>query len=293
MGYLKFKDLGEYGRLGNQLFQYAALKGIAKKKGLTPVIPDLTSKVWHGQRCLLNEFDISCEVEVENRSAFSAEVYEPFPVGYYHPQVEEQVRDGVSLKGFFQNTMYFSNIEDEIKQELLPKQQYLDDAKAYIESIREGREVVSLHLRRGDVTDKNNNHPIIYGETPFDEQYMWGKYFKKVVNDLSKYKRLEDYLFFVFVGGSTTGNDFEDIEWAKKHFPYKNFYISDSNDPMIDFSRILCCDINILSPVSTFSWWTAYLNPKNNKKVFAPLNYHLDNTTQYRKGFYPEEWILL
>ena len=34
---LCFPRLGDYGRLGNAMFQYAALLGIAKKHGYTPM----------------------------------------------------------------------------------------------------------------------------------------------------------------------------------------------------------------------------------------------------------------
>lgn len=292
MGYLTFKNLGEHGRLGNQLYQYAALKGIAKKKGLEPKIPDLSGKNWHGQRCLLNEFRISCAPLTPTDTPVRR-IEEPYPVGYYHKSFEDTIPDGVDIVGFFQNTQYFSNIEDEIKQELLPKQQYLDDAKAYIESIREGREVVSVHVRRGDMTDGTNPNNGLFGEDPIDQRYTWGAYFDRVTDRLFQDKKPEDYLFLVFVGGSRSGDDTTDIEWAKRHFDYDGFHVSDSNDPMVDFSRMLCCDTNIVSQVSSFGWWTAYLNPNPDKKVFAPFDYHLDNTTQHRSGFYPESWILV
>jgi hypothetical protein len=55
---ITFFNLGQQGRLGNQLFQYAALKGLAIKKGYEVKIPDPTTREWHGQNCLLNEFNM-------------------------------------------------------------------------------------------------------------------------------------------------------------------------------------------------------------------------------------------
>lgn len=39
-------QLGQKGRLGNQLFQYAALVGIAKNKGFDYCIPDHSKVTW-------------------------------------------------------------------------------------------------------------------------------------------------------------------------------------------------------------------------------------------------------
>ena len=43
-----FNHIGRHGRLGNQMFQYAALRGIANKHGYEFTIPDCTFKdEWH------------------------------------------------------------------------------------------------------------------------------------------------------------------------------------------------------------------------------------------------------
>ncbi len=42
-----FHRLGENGRLGNQLFQYAALKGLATKNGYKMKIPNPQTMSWH------------------------------------------------------------------------------------------------------------------------------------------------------------------------------------------------------------------------------------------------------
>ena len=63
---------------------------------------------------------------------------------------------------------------------------------------------------------------------------------------------------------------------------------------MEDFCLIMSCDYNIISHVSSFGRWAAYLNPNENKKVIAPIKYHPDNLDiDYREGFYPEDWILV
>ena len=53
------------------------------------------------------------------------------------------------------------------------------------------------------------------------------------------------------------------------------------------------CDHNILSHVSSFGWWAAFMNPKNDKITVAPEFYHPDAPNLKRYRFYPEEYILL
>ena len=62
---ITFMDLGSYGRLGNQLFQYAALKSLGLKNNYEVKIPDPTSKTWHGQDCLLDQLNIDCDYVTE------------------------------------------------------------------------------------------------------------------------------------------------------------------------------------------------------------------------------------
>ena len=57
---ITFSKLGEAGRLGNQLFQYAALKSAGLRRGYEVRIPDPNEMEWHGQKCLLNNFNLDC-----------------------------------------------------------------------------------------------------------------------------------------------------------------------------------------------------------------------------------------
>ena len=58
---ITFLELGRYGRLGNQLFQYAMLKSVSLARGYEIKVPNLDEQEWHGQKCLLNMFNIKCD----------------------------------------------------------------------------------------------------------------------------------------------------------------------------------------------------------------------------------------
>ena len=290
---ITFTKFGEYGRLGNQLYQYAALKGLAKSLDTEMKLPNFKNKHWHGQDCLLDNFNISCGF-LEGNETLDMTITEPCVTGFYTESIQtslENISGNTDIIGFFQNTQYFSNVEDEIKEELSPKKSLLDDAKKYIDSIRKPNEkIVSVHLRRGDNTDGTNPEINMFSENDiFDEDTIFGAYLTKAMQHFTE----KEHKFLVFTGGSRTGNDEEDIAWVKRVFGYDNkFVVSDSNNPVVDFSRIMSCDHNIIGHATSFGWWAAYLNKNEDKKVIAPVDYHLDGKTHLREGFYPKEWIL-
>ncbi len=286
---LTFSQMGNYGRLGNQLYQYAGLVGLATELGTDYKLPQLNSE-WHGQKCLLDNFNISCGTL--DHSDIQQRVEEPCPSGFYSPSVISTLKESnlnTDLFGFFQNTKYFYGADEEIKKQLTPKDHFMHDAKEYVDSIRRGdEEIVSIHVRRGDNTDGTNEELHLYGENGvFDKSTLFGQYLTEAFNHFSD----GNYRFLVFTGGSRSGDDTEDIEWVKKEFNSDQFVVSDSNDPLVDFARIVCCDHNIISHISTFGWWSAFVNKNENKKVIAPRDYHLDGKD--REGFFPEEWILI
>lgn len=288
---ITFTKFGEYGRLGNQLFQYASLRGLAEKTNHEFKLPNIKGRNWHSQNCLLGNFNITCNF-LDSTDSIDRSIVEPCQgFGNYSPSIESSLKEfdgNISLLGFFQNIKYFSNIEDKIKKELSPHKKYIDEAKKYIETIRNDMNVVSVHLRRGDVVSGPNSHIPYYGETDiFDPNTIFGSYFSKAIEHFD----MDSTTFLLFTGGSRTGDDTEDIQWTKKMFrDFPNFVVSDSNDPMKDLSRIISCDSNVACFQSSFGWWAAYLNT-NGGKVVAPKDYFQNGILH--DGFYPEEWILI
>jgi hypothetical protein len=197
------------------------------------------------------------------------------------------------LFGYFQNIKYFDCISDTIKKELIPKEKYLQEAREYINSVSQKKQTISIHIRRGDMVDGTNPDVPLYTNNPFDTDSEFGRYLNCSLSYIQKLNKLSNFTFLIFVGGSRSGDDTTDITWAKTHFKEDYYVISDSNDPIVDFSRMIMCDHNIISHSSTFGWWAGYVNPNPNKIVIAPANYHLNNSTHQRDGFFPKEWILL
>jgi len=55
----------------------------------------------------------------------------------------------------------------------------------------------------------------------------------------------------------------------------------------------MSCDHNILSHVSSFGWWAAYLNKNKNCIRVAPEYYHPNEPLLKRHMFYPKDYVLV
>tara|TARA_R100001086_G_scaffold105190_1_gene52836 strand:- start:417 stop:1295 length:879 start_codon:yes stop_codon:yes gene_type:complete len=291
---ITFLELGKHGRLGNQLFQYAALKGIALRNNYECKIPDPKQMMWHGQQCLLDQFNIESEyLTDEDLVTLKHQAVEPDPWGYYQGFLD--IPDHTNIHGFFQSVNYFQGHEKQICKELTPKAEHMEFAKKYIANLKkDGHQIVSLHLRRGDNTDgskSDEKYLHFYGKSDiFDTESIYGRYLSEAI----KFFENKKVKYLVFTGGSRDNDDSKDINWAKNNFKKDNFVVSETADPMQDLSLIISCDHNITCHMTSFGWWGAYLNPNPQKIVTAPKDYFYDMPADYvREGHFPQDWRLV
>lgn len=279
--------LGQDGRLGNQLFQVAAIMALAQKLNTTPVIPEYEEMVWHGQEAPLKNFDL---VRVENRptSKLIREIecqyneldYMRYNEGFW------SLPNNTNLNGYFQSTRYFDKLP---KYAIQPKEQFLQEAEIVIRTLSEKvkKPIVSVHMRRGDNTDGSNPNQLL------NKMYEPGGFYFSYLEKAAEY--FEGFHKLIFTGGARfTPDNTKDVEWAKQTFGKDCTYSYDliGSDYMLDFCLIGACDGNILSHVSSFGWWAAYLGDDKGKQIVAPLHYHPDMPDYtYREGFYPSNWI--
>lgn len=281
-----FHKLGEQGRLGNQLFQYAALKGLATKNNYEMKIPNPHSMSWHGQLCLLDKFNIKSDYLTQSDVDTLQNLYEE-PNWKKYDENFFNLPDNTTINGYYQSMFYFEHIEEEIKKELTPKNEYLDNAMNYIDFLKEKYqcEIVSVHVRRGD--------NMTNGQTGLIEAYKPGGLYETYFNEAKKVFENKNVKFLVFTGGQRFNEDnTEDMNWCKNFFGKDGFIFSEGQDQIDDYCRIMSCDHNILSHASSFGWWAAYVNPNPNKIVVAPEWYHPDEPKLKREKFYPKQYIL-
>lgn len=234
---LAFNHLGRLGRLGNQMFQYASLRGIARNRGYDFCIPK-------------DNVDLFYPFKMENVKQHNIKLLDRG----YAPVAEEKhfhfdeiffnmCPDEISIFGFFQSEKYFKHIENEIRIDFSFKDEILQPCKDMISSIGDA---IGLHIRRTDYLTDNNH----------------------VALDLPYYQRALTY----FDDNIPVLIFSDDIEWCKeqKLFSDERFLISESNDHYIDLCLMSLCKHHIIAN-SSFSWWGAWL--ANSQDVVAPLKW--------------------
>tara|TARA_B100000902_G_scaffold394806_1_gene451941 strand:- start:1705 stop:2583 length:879 start_codon:yes stop_codon:yes gene_type:complete len=287
-------SIGRFGRLGNQLFQYAALKSLSLENNLNIVLPYLTNSFHHGQKSLLPEFNL--DVKYMNRALLSLllhkRYYEKEEYIYKYDENFFKIKDFTSIKGYFQNLKYFKRYKEQICMELTPKKKYIDSAQKIISEIKSkypNHELVSLHIRLGDAKNNKGHADILYGSNMqiLDQSSMFSKYINKSID----FFRSKNVKFLIFFGGSRDENDDYDRDWVYRSFKSDQFIVMSCENPLIDYSLISLCDHNILSHVSSFSWWAAYTNRNKNKTMIAPKDYYL--TRENNNILFDESFTLL
>lgn len=267
-------DIGPHGRLGNQMFQYASLLGIATKQGLEYGIDyNLGDNLsWRenaieqfSQKLTLDKcFDLSAK-----HSTVSSKIMHEGADEYHFQEKFFHTGDDVKIRGYFQTNKYFDHIEDQIRSEFKFKQDIVDEASNFLSSKRDN-EVVSVHVRRGDYL-----------------QYTWhGVCSNQYYGDaLSSHFSDKSYNFVVLT---------DDIPWAKTTFSgSENVFISETQNQYVDLCIMKLCDHHVLSN-SSFSWWGSWLNPSKNKKIVAPSTWFRDQLKLLNtKDLYQPNWIII
>ncbi len=290
---ITYSQLGNYGRLGNQLFQYAMVRSVSLETGYQLKIPPLENIVCQNQRCQLTEFNIQCDyLEPDDYYRIGPRFVEPDHREFY-PQVF-QVRDNTDFAGYFQNYQYFAKYQEQILEDLRFNKELQQFAEDYVQNCKKNNEeIVSVHFRRGDNVDGTfGRHggmvPNYYGaDGGFDQDSIFGTYLNSALPQFQG-----NVKFLVFSGGSQGGMNHNqgDIDWCKEQIQHDRFIFCEGNNDMQDFAIMAHCDHNILSHTTSFGYWAAILNRNPDKIVIAPKSYTLPDDGRTLRGFYPPTW---
>ena len=268
---LGFNSLGRQGRLCNQMFQYAAVKGISRKIGTDFCIPNHTEAVNDGignmlRTELFDSFDLNCNVGLLN-NGHAPVVQER--VFHFDEEFFNLCPDHVSLQGYFQTEKYFKHIEDEIRKDFTFKDEILKPCEEMINSVEKP---IALHVRRTDYVTNSENHHNLTTE-----------YYEAALKQFD-----DDRNVIVFS---------DDPAWCHEQsiFSDDRFIISENDDNRVDLCLMSLCDDFIIAN-SSYSWWGAWLSTNKDKKVVAPqqwfgsTGYTKDHDT---KDVTPDTWIRL
>uniref|UniRef100_A0A0B6Z6Q3 L-Fucosyltransferase n=1 Tax=Arion vulgaris TaxID=1028688 RepID=A0A0B6Z6Q3_9EUPU len=256
------------GRLGNHMFEYASLMGIAQLYNMTPIIPANID--------FLDVFKVPT-VQGDTSLLRDPVTYTEVKAAAYYPGVEkiDPKRDAY-LSGFYQSWRYYQNI----RNDLLDKYFILHDslqkaAETYISNVlkernMQGAQVVGVHVRRGDFVRQR-----VKGFTvaPIPYYYRAMAYFRQ------KYQKV---MFIICTN---------DLVWAETNLDEGNdIHFSHETDGALDLAIMINSNHMIITSGS-YSWWAGYLVRGD---VIYYLGYPQPNTKignqTVQEDYYPPYW---
>ena len=282
---LAFNHLGSLGRLGNQMFEYAALRGIAKKHGYDYCIPPAHRKGIENYS-LHEAFKLNKDIHIGVIDNIN---YAQEPYFHYCEELFEKCPDNVSLYGFFQSWKYSVNVEKELRKDFTFHDGILSPCKEMMEELV-GREPIMLHVRRGD-SNLTDPRGFKWSYTQCGDQHPIQplEYYEKA---LSRFYKDQPVIVFS-----------DSMDWVREQdfFKADRFMLSEPVDKYPDGSYTPYADLCLMSLCShaiiansSMSWWGAWLIPDKNKKVITPKAWFGSSFSHYdMSDLIPEGWIVL
>ena len=277
-----FDHIGNLGRLGNQMFEFAALRGIAAEHEYEVCIPPADHQG-------IENYSLHQCFKLDHiKTGFiSNENYSLEQTFHYNNDLFSTCPDNTSLYGFFQSWRYFANFEDEIRKDFTFHDDILNPCKEMVESVEEP---IMLHVRRGDpnLTDPRG-FKWSYTQCSSQHPPQPIEYYEKALAEFP-----EDQPVIVFS---------DSIDWVKEQefFSGDRFLHSEPDDKYADGSFTPYTDLCLMSLCShaiiansSMSWWGAWLQTNSNKKVIAPkMWFGPDYKDKDTKDLYYPNWIIL
>ncbi len=244
------------GRLGNQLFQYAFACAMAKRLN--------TSFRLVGTNFLLPAYFDLPGFNIQKNAFFywldrlfdKVGIKRAFTVIDNVKSVKENValvKDNKSYSGYYQSSSYFKPWID-INKKVVVKPEYVNQFSAQYKERFEGKKIVAVHVRRTDYV------LIKHPDSSSENLSLPMRFYEASLEKVSDLESCE--VFFLS----------DDLPFVKNHFGTKPNFHYDANSEIIDLLIMINADV-VITANSSFSWWGAYLNNKEDKVVYSPRNW--------------------
>ena len=282
------------GGLGNQMFQYAAARALALRRGAQLRL-DLSGYETYGlRRYELGAYRVDASITPADAIAAAStpltirrrigrlwQKPPPQPVNHYRephfafdPKLAEQPLP-LYMDGYWQSERYFSDVRDVVRNDLTPIEP-LEPANAEIAARIDATNAVSLHVRRGDyVTDAQTS--AYHGVCSLD-------YYRAAIGYVRS--RVPNAHMFVFS---------DDPRWTRSNLktdlPTTYVTANPADRGYRDMQLMSRCKHHIIAN-SSFSWWGAWLNPSPDKTVVAPARWFAGANSD-TSDLLPSEWVRL
>jgi hypothetical protein len=287
------------GGLGNQMFQYAAAKELADRHGVGLAL-DLSrfNDINNTPRCFLLDrlrvpegtasyfFRARWRGRIVRFAGRTRLMRPPqLPQHYREPDFHYDPAFGAlgghtTLFGYFQSERYFGRIARKLRKWFAPREQLAGAAREMLIRIKASGLPISVHLRRGDYLKPGTAefHGIL-GEA----------YYREALGRLEGTIRGEPELF-VF------SDDPAAAEQVLSFMPKSRLvHVRGAPErPWEDMTLMAHCHHHVIAN-SSFSWWGAWLNERQQKTVIAPRAWFAPEELMKRNmnDLYPSGWIVL
>ncbi|MDD5068946.1 MAG: alpha-1,2-fucosyltransferase [Candidatus Pacebacteria bacterium] len=274
------------GGLGNQMFQYALGRKLSlQNKDILKLDATLFDKE-NQRRYTLGHFliqgDIATQEEIRRiknphgplshlKHLFKKKVLRQFNVRFL-PEIL-LLKGDIYLEGYWQSEKYFKDIRPILLNDFTLKDGLSEQATRTLMQIRNTKNPVSIHVRRGDYVKSQ--------EAKAYHDMCSPSYYRQALEIIKN--KTDSPSFFIFS---------DDIDWVKGNLKLEGSVTYVSNPAIKDYEELIlmsACKHNIIAN-SSFSWWGAWLNQNLEKIVIAPEKWANISPKIY-KDIVPESWI--
>lgn len=182
----------------------------------------------------------------------------------------EALKSPVMLSGYWQSEKYFLTAAEQVRKAFTtPIPERLNP---YLAQMQETT-AVSLHVRRGDMVN-NPDVMQVHGYCNLD-------YYNSAISQMNQ--TFPGCRFFVFS---------DDLDWCRANLAESAdcVYVEGNDGPLayLDIQLMRNCHHHIIAN-SSFSWWGAWLNPRQDKRVIAPRRWFAHDRHDTR-DLIPASW---
>ncbi len=275
---MRFIEINFIGGLGNQLFQYAAARGLMNKNDILVLNVSSYSDDYLGRQFVLRKYKIFGNVirgkKLENiftpntnanlffaKLGLYAQIKEK---GFFiDTEIKWRLKLITRMQGYWQSEEFFKDIREDLLNEIVPK------VIPQLPLIFKQGNTVAIHIRRTDYLTDNR-----YG-------FLGEEYYRSAMRLVKQ--KIVNPVFIMFS---------DDKEWCKQVFENDDIQFCEDLNWQEDYLQLYLmsrCSHQIIAN-SSYSWWGAWLNRNPDKIVIRPKVPFRDSTLLY-VNHYPEDWI--
>lgn len=177
-----------------------------------------------------------------------------------------------TLDGYWQSERYFADFTEKLRREITVRNPMSGENRQWYDHIT-GTNSVSIHVRRGDYVSVGWALPPTY--------------YRNALNLINNERNATNLFFFS-----------DDMDWVRssreelvpRHSDYDVHYVecNEGKTAHEDLRLMRACEHHVVAN-STFSWWGAWLDKSETKRVVAP-DYWVRDTVE-NLDIVPDRWI--